>query len=170
MGNGEGAADESAKNGQGIVSGAPTLESLAAEIGKLTSRIAKLEASKKLASNDSDSVASDRDLDSDHGDPVIRFGLKEKYWPEQPDPNIGYKFSECSPEYLDATAKYLSAVAWACRRANGSQPADEKKAGYKEKDAARARGWAARIRARGGVPFATPAEEQQAAAEEEIPF
>lgn len=136
-----------------------TLESLEA-------RVAALEAQAKPAPA-AGAVADDRDLDSQYGDPTIRFGLKERYWP-QPDEHIGRKFSECEPEYLDATAKYLDACAYMARKnATPETKAEaEKKAGYKERDAARARGWAARIR-KAGAPYATAAEESDS---EGIPF
>ncbi len=84
-------------------------------------------------------IADDRDLDGQYGNPTIKFDPKEKYW--QGASYVGYKFSECAPEYLDATARYLDACAY-MKRKDG----DEKSAGYKEKDAARARGWATRNR------------------------
>ena len=141
---------------------------MAARLTAIEARLAALEAAgaKPVASSDSNAVADDRDLDSEYGDPVIRFGLKEKYWKEQPDPNIGYKFSECSPEYLDATAKYLSACAYMKRKEG-----DEKKAGYKDRDAARARGWAKRIRANGGQPAQRSQQDADAESEAEaLPF
>lgn len=135
-----------------------TIDSLALEIAALKARVAALEtgATTRVAQQSADEkkVADDYDLDSEWGDPKIRFGLKEKYWKEQPDPFIGFKYSECTPEYLDATAKYLDACAYMARK-----NADETKAGYKARDASRARGWAARIR-KNGAPFATRAESE----------
>ncbi len=90
-------------------------------------------------------IADDRDLDGQYGDPTIKYDPKEKYW--SGDTRVGYRFSECEPEYLDAMAKYLDACAYMA-----SNDTDEKRrrgATYKTKDAARARGWAQRIRARG---------------------
>jgi hypothetical protein len=87
-------------------------------------------------------IADDRDLDGQHGDPTIKFDPKEKYW--RGASYVGYRFSETEPDYLDAMAKYLDACAYMAE-----QDADEKKrrgAVYKRKDAARARGWAARLR------------------------
>lgn len=102
-------------------------------------------------------VADTADLDGMHGNPRIKYGLKAKYWGEQPDPNIGRTWSQCSPDYLDAAAKYLDACAYMARKGG-----DEKKASYKDRDAARCRGWAARIRGGWQAPpepasvFATP--------------
>ena len=100
-------------------------------------------------------VADDADLDSEYGNPTIKFDPRERYWT---GPSfVGYHFSETAPDYLDAQAKYLDAYAWGCE-----QDTDEKKrkgATYKRRDAARARGWAARLRAR-GEPNAGPAPAQ----------
>lgn len=136
-------------------------DSVVLEIEALKARVTALEEGvhRKVAQQAADEkkVADDYDLDSEWGDPKVRFGLKEKYWKEQPDPFIGFKFSECTPEYLDATAKYLDACAYMARKNGGEE--NEKKAHYKARDAARARGWAARIR-KAGAPFATQAEAE----------
>lgn len=97
-------------------------------------------------------VADDRDLDSSHGDPTIKFDPSAKYWNEESF--VGYHFSETRPEYLDAMAKYLDACAYMAEK-----DTDEKKrkgAFYKRKDAARARGWAARLRAGNVAPAQSP--------------
>jgi hypothetical protein len=87
-------------------------------------------------------IADARDLDGQYGNPTIKFDPKPKYWT---GPSfVGYRYSECSAEYLDAVAKYLDACAYMKRKDGGPDAA--KQAGYKEKDAARARGWAARAR------------------------
>jgi len=99
-------------------------------------------------------VASDSDLDDSrgYGDPQIVYDPREKYW--KGASYIGRKFSQVpDPEYLEATAKYLDACAYMAE-----QDGDETKrkgAGYKRKDAARARGWARRLRT-GGAPVAAP--------------
>ncbi len=108
----------------------------------------------KTGAVSSGEVATDAELDSKYGDSRIRFGLKAKYWPQQPDPNVGKLWSECDPEYLDATAKYLEAYAFMA--AKGTSEEDKKKARYRSADAARARGWARRIRA-GWKPPKAPA-------------
>jgi hypothetical protein len=109
----------------------------------LETRVAKLEAEvAALRANgiDRNAVADDADLDSQYGNPTIRFDPREKYWAGVS--YVGKTFSQCPAEYLDAQAKYLSAAAYMARK-NG----EDKKAGYKDKDAARARGWAKRVRA-----------------------
>lgn len=113
------------------------IEQLETRMTIIETRLAKLETSKPKAAEGG--VASDSDLDGQYGDPVVKYDLKPKYW--DGESFIGKKMSECSPEYLDATAKYYGACAFMARK-----DGDEKKAGYKDKDAGRARGWAARIR------------------------
>jgi hypothetical protein len=87
-------------------------------------------------------VASDEDLDGERGDPSIRFDPNKKYW--DGGSFVGYRFSETTPEYLDAVAKYLDACAYMAEKGG-----DEKKragAKYKRLDSLRARGWARRLR------------------------
>jgi hypothetical protein len=87
-------------------------------------------------------IASDRDLDGDHGDPTIKYDPSARYW--NGESFAGYRFSETTPEYLDAMAKYLDACAYMAEK----DPDEKKRKGatYKRKDAARARGWAIRLR------------------------
>lgn len=91
-------------------------------------------------------IADDRDLDGEHGDVTVKYDPKEKYW--SGESFAGYRFSECPPEYLDAMAKYLDACAYMAEK----DPDEKRRKGarYKRMDAARARGWARRIRANGG--------------------
>lgn len=81
-------------------------------------------------------IAPDTDLDGQWGDPVIK-AKDPRDWngPSQ----AGKRFSECSAEYLDLLAARFEFF-------NGKET-DEKKRGYNTRDAARARGWAARVRA-----------------------
>lgn len=87
-------------------------------------------------------VASDAELDSQYGDPEIKYDPKEKWWTGASF--VGRTFSRCSPEYLDAYAKSCEARAYAISK---DPEGDPKKAGYAAKDARLARGWAARVRA-----------------------
>ena len=98
-------------------------------------------------------VAEDAELDSQRGDPRIKYGLKEKYWPAQPDPFVGKTYSQTTPEYLDATAKYLDACGYVFERKDTE--AERKKAHWKYIDAGRARGWAKRLRAGWQPPAST---------------
>lgn len=80
-------------------------------------------------------VASDADLDGQYGNPEVR-AKDPRDWTGEP--MKGRRFSECPPDYLDMIAKRFDYFA--------SKEEDPKKAGYSRKDAARARGWARRIR------------------------
>lgn len=89
------------------------------------------------------SVASEAELDGQYGDPEVRRDPSSKYWSGQSF--VGCHLSGCPADYLDAFAKYKDACAWA----NDKDGSDKKKkyAEYDRRDAARARGWAARVRA-----------------------
>lgn len=116
-------------------------------------------------------VASDRDLDSERGNPTIKFDPKSKYWDGAS--YEGYKFSEVpEPAYLDAMAKYLDACAYmAAKEAASGKDVEknEKSARFKRLDAARARGWAARIRAN-GVAAPQVASTDYTSTDDDIPF
>lgn len=114
-----------------------TIEQVCGHMAALEARIARLEAGSKP-----EPEVDPGDLDSQYGNFEIRFGLKEKYWSTQPDEHVGRTLSQCPPDYLRATAKYLMACAYIARKEGGE--ANLKKAGYKEKDAARCLGWAER--------------------------
>ncbi len=96
-------------------------------------------------------VADDDDLDSKYGNSPIKRDPTPKFWT---GPGfVGKKMSECSPEYLDAFAKYKDLCAKLSEK-DGSE-AKLKFASYDRKDAARARGWARRLR-NGWEPPAPP--------------
>lgn len=95
-------------------------------------------------------VASDRDLDSQYGDPQVKKQPRGWNGPNQ----VGKRYSQTSPEFLDMMADFLD---WKAGK-NDEDAADEtaeaedrssakKFAKYARADAARARGWAARLRA-----------------------
>lgn len=84
------------------------------------------------------------DLDGTHGDPVVK-AKDPRDWTGEP--MKGRKFSECPPDYLDMVAERFDYFA--------SKEPDEKKAKYNRLDAARARGWAQRLRA-GWQPSSEP--------------
>lgn len=131
-----------------------TLSQIQRDVAEIKSAIARGAQSGGGTSGSTEgAIADDRDLDGSHGDVTIRYDPKEKYWTG--DSYAGYRFSECPPEYLDAMAKYLDACAYMAEK-----DPDEKRrksAVYKRKDAARARGWARRIRENGGQ---APAPQQ----------
>jgi hypothetical protein len=119
-------------------------------------RLARIEAAlTSRGGGASGAVADDADLDSQYGNPVIRKDPTKWQGPSY----VGRTYSECSPEYLDSLAGLLD---W--KAGKNAQDPDEKKqkyAAYDRRDAARARGWAARIRAGGGS--AAPREATRAA-------
>ena len=89
-------------------------------------------------------VASDSDLDSAYGDPIVR-AKDPRDWSHESQ--IGKPFSECPPEYLDLVAARLDFFADKAE-AEGTLTASGKPvAPYNRRDAARARGWARRLRA-----------------------
>jgi hypothetical protein len=75
-------------------------------------------------------------LDGPYGDPIIK-AKDPKDWTGPPQ--AGKHFSECPPAYLDLIADRYTYFA--------GRETDATKAGYNRLDAARARGWAARLRA-----------------------
>lgn len=87
-------------------------------------------------------VADDRDLDSQWGDPVVKFHPRDWHG----EVCKGRPLSQCPPEFLDmlaATFDYFAKKAEESGEiANNGKPV----APYKRKDAARARGWAKRLR------------------------
>lgn len=88
-------------------------------------------------------VASDRDLDGKYGDPVLKFIPRD--WTGASTFKTR-RFSECPPELLDMVADTFDYFAQQAektdeRASNGKPVAD-----YKRADAARARGWAKRMR------------------------
>lgn len=80
------------------------------------------------------------DLDGEHGNPVVK-AKDPRDWTGEP--MKGRRFSECPANYLDLIADRFDYFA--------SQEQDAKKARYNRLDAARARGWAERVR-NGQVP------------------
>ena len=85
-------------------------------------------------------VADDRELDSQYGDPEIR-----KDPPRYSGPSmVGKHYSETTAEYLGDLAGFLE---WkAGKNEEEGTPDKIKYAGYDRRDAARARGWMARLR------------------------
>lgn len=88
------------------------------------------------------------DLDSERGNFVIR-AKDPRDWTL--DSMVGKKLSECPATYLDLLAERYDYF--------NTTEADEKKRKYNTLDAARARGWAARVRAGYKAPAAAPAAE-----------
>ncbi len=98
-------------------------------------------------------IASDRDLDGKYGDPILKFNPRDWTGPSFKN----RRFSECPADLLDLVAETFDYFA---------QQADEKHertdkgtpvSDYKRADAARARGWAKRIRDWRHIPAAVGA-------------
>jgi hypothetical protein len=88
-------------------------------------------------------VASDADLDGQYGDPLVRAKDPRDWTGES---QIGKSFSECPAEYLDLVAARLDFFAEKAEAENTLTTTGKPVAPYNRRDAARARGWAARIR------------------------
>lgn len=100
---------------------------------------AKADARAAASSNGDKRVATDAELDGPHGDPEVRAkNPRDFVGPSM----VGRRFSECPPEYLDLVADRFDY--FATRQEDNED--GRKKAHYNKLDAARARGWALRIR------------------------
>lgn len=99
-------------------------------------RTARVEASQPKP------IAPDRDLDGQHGDPLIKMKDPRDWTGE---PMKGRRFSQCPPEYLDLLADRFDYFAQKAEETN-EQYNNKPVAPMKRKDAARARGWAKRMR------------------------
>ncbi len=88
-------------------------------------------------------TANDKDLDSQYGDPEVR--MKDpRDWT---GPTMkGRKFSACPADYLEMYADKLDWMAGKSEDEKAMTKGNKPLAPYQRKDAARARGWAARIR------------------------
>lgn len=84
-------------------------------------------------------MASEQELDGPYGNPVVKF-VPTRWGGED---FRGKRFSECTPEFLDVLA---SALQWS---ADNPQEGKGRFVEFNRKDAARARGWAARLRGGG---------------------
>ena len=87
-------------------------------------------------------IAPDRDLDSEWGDPLIK--KDPPRWEGQSF--VGVTYSRTTPEYLDALASFHDWRADKDDAVNAVDGKGRKKSTYARRDAARARGWAQRLR------------------------
>lgn len=112
-------------------------------------------------------IASDKDLDSKWGNPTVKFLPRD--WTG--DNYTGCQFSDCHPDFLDALAQVFDYFAKKAEENNELTTSGKPKAEYNRKDAARARGWAKRIRASGKLDApAAKAEPQWATDDKDVPF
>lgn len=97
-------------------------------------------------------IASDRDLDGRFGNPELKFNPRD--W--NGASFKGRRFSECPPDLLDMVANTFDWFADQADQKNERTNKGEPVSKYKRADAARARGWAQRIRT--GKHVQAPAE------------
>jgi hypothetical protein len=88
-------------------------------------------------------VADDADLDGTYGNPKVNFNPRDWHG----DVMKGARFSECPAEFLDLLAGAFDYFARKAEENDETTTNGKPVAPYKRKDAARARGWAKRIRA-----------------------
>lgn len=128
-----------------------------AVLARLEAKVDRLLAQQRGAT--APGIASDADLDGQYGDEEVK--KNPKRWTGESF--IGRRMSECSPEFLDSLAGHFDYKAEReaedAANAEDEETANAKKkyAGYSRRSAARARGWAARLRA-GWKPPAPPAD------------
>lgn len=110
-------------------------------------------------------IAADADLDGKYGNPLLKFKPRDWTGPSFKD----RRFSECPAVLLDLVAETCDYFAREAEKKDERTAKGHPVADYKRQDAARARGWAKRIRA-GYVapgfetqpiapPFAAPASD-----------
>jgi hypothetical protein len=87
-------------------------------------------------------VASDRELDGQYGNPVVKFNPRD--WTG--GSCKGRRLSECPPEFLELLAATFDYFAEQAEQKNERTNSGKPVAEYKRADAARARGWAKRMR------------------------
>lgn len=100
-------------------------------------------------------TADDRDLDGKYGDPEVKFLPRDWTGGDYK----GRHFSECPAELLDMLANTFDYFAEKDEREGAKTAAGKPVAEYKRRDAARARGWAVRVRAGRVQPAAPPNTE-----------
>jgi hypothetical protein len=89
-------------------------------------------------------IAPNSDLDGKYGDPIVN-AKDPRDWT---GPSMkGRRFSECSSEYLEMVASRLDFFAEKAEAEGKLASNGKPEAPYRRRDAARARGWAKRIRA-----------------------
>lgn len=99
-------------------------------------------------------VASDRDLDGRYGNPQVKFMPRDWTGPSF----VGRPMSECPADLLDLLAETFEYFARKSDEAGELTNKNKPVGDYKRQDAARARGWAKRIRD-GKVPPPSDANE-----------
>lgn len=99
-------------------------------------------------------VASDTDLDGKYGNPKVRCDPKD--WKESGGATRkGWLMARCEPEFLDMYAETLEYFAQKSDAEGAKASNNKPKSFYDRADAARARGWAKRLRNGWQAPQAT---------------
>jgi len=146
-------------------------------IDLLTSIDASLKVLVRMATaNAPKPVADDADLDGKYGDPELRFNPRD--WTGADFK--GRHFSECPAELLEMAAETFDYFARQAEAKNELTDKGKPVAQYKRLDAARARGWAKRVReGKGRLAEPTPADANPHAwadaggfekSDDEVPF
>lgn len=130
-------------------------------LGDILERLKRIEA-KLSQPTAAGGVATDGDLDGPHGDPVVK--KDPKRWPAENGSYVGCRFSECPADYLEAMAGLNEWKAQQDERKGTDD--DKRKAKFNRLDAARARGWAQRVR----DGYKAPVRSEQPPAGDDIPF
>lgn len=100
-------------------------------------------------------TADDADLDGQYGDPSVR--KNPPRW--EGESFEGRRYSETTPEYLEALAGFLK---WKSGKDDAKGTEDGRKyASFARKDAARALGWAKRLRAGWKAPAPRQLKEEE---------
>lgn len=145
-----------------------TLKSLEERVGRIEAAIARAPRAAGGGNAAQCEPADDRELDSKYGNPTVRKDPK-RWLDDGGESYAGMPFSHCPPDYLETLASFLE---W--RASKEEAEGKDKYAGYSRSDAARARGWARRIRQNGGPAVAPPADDAPAgddpADDSDIPF
>lgn len=136
-----------------------TLTEILMIVKRIEASLSKSKASASASKAEGD-IATDADLDGKYGDEEIRRDPSSKYW--DGGSYISRRMSECPADYLDAYAKYKNACAFMNEKEGKEDKA--KYVGYDRKSAARARGWAQRLRVGYKAPERAPAQE------DDVPF
>lgn len=89
-------------------------------------------------------VATDRDLDGQYGNPIVKLNPRDWTGPSMK----GRKFSECPAEFLELLAEMQDYFARQAEQNNERTTRGRSVAEFRKADAARARGWAKRVRDR----------------------
>jgi hypothetical protein len=132
------------------------LASIDASLKKLVAIAERRQSIRGGGASSSPAIAPDRDLDSQYGDEEIK-GKDPRDW--SGESMKGRRMSECPPEYLDMIAERYDYFAQKNDAEGKKDDRGRPKSNYDRRSAARARGWAARLRAGWKPPAPTPLDE-----------